>query len=223
MGWQEQGSPWKPYRNPLLQQWIGSPPSLSSPGLTLGSAAPVARSSRQPRGWAGGLDASPPCGARAGARPPEVTAAPSWLWTSGDVGQGSHRRGISPGRHHGHSPGTRGRHRARSPRHHRTIQDGRQPWLCSTPSCRERAPGPEQPPPCLRAGRPRGCCKEPKGLRQEQGSPGGLAGPGPPRCERGRSLWGCSAGALSLLSLLQPLEVRQVQAANNLLKPDVLA
>lgn len=168
-----------------------------------------------PPAWGWGRDSSP-----------EVTAAPSWLWRSGDIGQGSHRGGISRRRHHGHSPGTRGRHRARSPRHHQPSQDGRQPWLCSTPSCRERAPGPEQPFPCLPAGRPRGSCKELKGLCQQQGSPRGSAGPGPPRCERGRSLWGCSAGAggaLSLLSLLQPLEVRQVQAANNLLKPDVLA
>lgn len=118
---------------------------------------------------------------------PEVTAAPSWLWTSRDIGQGSHQGWISRRRHHGHSPGTRGRHRARSPRHHQPSQDGRQPWLCSTPSCRERAPGPEQPSPCLPAGRPRGSCKELKGLCQQQGSPRGSAGPRPPHCERGRS------------------------------------
>lgn len=196
------------------------PMSLSSPGLTLGSAAPAARSSRQPRGWAGGLDASPCMGLGQGLVPRGHSC------TLLAVEERGHRAGISPGRHHGHSPGTRGRHRARSPRHHQPSQDGRQPWLCSTPSCRERAPGPEQPSPCLPAGRPRGSCKELKGLCQQQGSPRGSAGPGPPRCERGRSLWGCSAGAggaLLLLSLLQPLEVRQVQAANNLLKPDVLA
>lgn len=68
------------------------PMSLSSPGLTLGSAAPAARSSRQPRGWAGGLDASPCMGLGQGLVPRGHSC------TLLAVEERGHRAGISPGR-----------------------------------------------------------------------------------------------------------------------------